>query len=259
MTPSLTLCALTFVPTWAQGAGWGYALSSWVALAMTLRLSPRRLRAQLVVTLCVCGLMGVMMARLWAWAWLPDRALAMLWSPSAPFASLGLLGGGLLGFALMWWRKTHWRLALDVVVTSGALALALARAECHMRGCDFGAPITPASPLAVVYWQPSLATTLLDAGSPLHPMPLYLSLWTLTLTLVVLWRIKQGRGLRAWWIMVAYLVGRLLLEQLRHPLTRGLPWTISMTLMAVALSVLVLGRIAWHYAPHTPKTRLEEG
>ena len=55
------------LPTWPAGAGWGYASGVWVALVMVLLLSPKRLRAELIVTLCVCGLFGVVGARLWAW------------------------------------------------------------------------------------------------------------------------------------------------------------------------------------------------
>lgn len=247
------------LPTWPAGAGWGYASGVWAALVMVLLLSPKRLRAELIVTLCVCGLFGVVGARLWAWLWMSDRALEQLWSWSAPLASLGLLGGAAVGFLVLWWRHPERGLALDVIVPSSALALALARAECHMRGCDFGVVAPASAPLSVIYWQPSLATMLLQAGQPLHPMPLYLSAWTLTLTMIALWRCPGGSGLRAWWIIVAYLTGRLLIEQLRHPLTRGVAWQVSLALMAVTLSVLVLGRLAWHYAPHTLKARLEEG
>lgn len=239
---------------WALGLGYALGLlgpALWLGLGPAPRWSADR--AGRLACLGLCAATGALGARLWPWVWARGwNDWSSLWALSGPLSSVGLMLGAGAGFALYWWRDARWRDALDLFVCLGLFALLCARLECHLRGCDFGAPRASLnSPWAVSYQPPALAG-FFAAGQPLHPLPLYLSGWAaLSLLMGSLLSLRQRPGVRACAVGALYLCGRLSLEVLfRHHLQRDAGWSASLLLGSFSLVGCIGVGLAWRRRPH---------
>ena len=166
-------------------------------------------------------------------------------SPFAGWTFYGGLIGGLLGVALVarWRALSPWRL-LDIFAVAIPFGQALARLGCLAGGCCYGRLAD--WPFGEVPW----AITVDNHGQippellavPLHPAPLYLSLFNLLL-FVGLSRLrarKPAAGVVFATLLLSYGVGRALLEVFRGDSERG-PWFGDVASSAQLTSVLVAG------------------
>lgn len=101
------------------------------------------------------------------------------------FFGIGTLIGGLLA-ALLYTKKAKldFTRALNLIVPYVALAFAIGRIGCFLRGCCFGLPTS--LPWGLVYSENSLAGAVGLAGVPLHPVQLYLVLSNFAIFLILL-------------------------------------------------------------------------
>lgn len=190
-------------------AAWvaGVALGAYVAHRRGLPW--KRVLGLLVASLAV-GVLAARVFDLWiAWAYYaedPSRILAADFSGFSLYG--GLLGAGLVGFALA--RRLDvpvWRLA-DAIVPGIAAGVVLMRFGCLLNGCCFGLPTD--LPWGVVYpagspvWVHQVGTGAgglggLFAGDvlPVHPTPVYEALAALVLAglaLALMRRLPDGAG-----------------------------------------------------------------
>lgn len=100
------------------------------------------------------------------------------------FLGVGTVIGGLLA-ALIYTKKAKLDFAnvMDLIAPYIALAFAIGRIGCFLRGCCFGLPTT--LPWGIVYSKESLAAAAGLAGVPLHPTQLYLVLTNFIIFLIL--------------------------------------------------------------------------
>jgi len=139
----------------------------------------------------------------------------------------GVFYGGLLGaLPVAWWyiRKHGLPLlpTLDVMAPAVALGQAIGRLGCFAAGCCFGAPST--LPWSVIFHnEDAHALVGVPLGVPLHPSPLYESLGTTILLLILLAVLKRRafHGQVAALYLILYAILRFGLEFLRGDVARG--------------------------------------
>ena len=128
------------------------------------------------------------------------------------FFGIGTLIGGLLG-ALIYTKKAKLDFAqvMDLIVPYVALAFAIGRIGCFLRGCCFGTPTS--LPWGIIYSEKSLVAEAGLAGVPLHPTQLYLVLSNLVIFLILL-KINK-------------------LSKLKKPLFKGTPFLLFLFLFSL--------------------------
>ena len=244
-----------------QGLIWALAAS--MTLGIILGWAPRRLRIDRTSALASFGLIGAGMivgARVGWWIMRlmvgGGSDVAALFSVHGGFSSLsGALGatGVVLGLGSMHRRPGEW---LDFFAPLGLLALSIARLGCHVSGCDFGGVVASHSLFSIfaVSHGPASDASLyfaslgLDEMPPLYPFALSMSILTALLvsSLVILSRfLPLAPGRLAGLVVSGYALLRIVMEELRHPITApevafGFnlnQWSALMALVAGALFV----------------------
>lgn len=139
------------------------------------------------------------------------------------FLGIGTLIGGLLA-ALIYTKKAKLDFAnvMDLIAPYIALAFAIGRIGCFLRGCCFGLPTT--LPWGIVYSENSLAGAAGLAGVPLHPTQLYLVLTNFIIFLILLrmntkkLKNKQGKpkGHTFLLFLVLFSLQRILVDFVRY-------------------------------------------
>lgn len=140
----------------------------------------------------------------------------------------GVIWTGVLGGTLtMIWVSRRAGLPVATVLDAAAPALPLAqligRFGCLLAGCCYGAPTT--LPWGIAYHNAEgHARTGVPLDLPLHPAPIYESLYCALVVLpVVLWvrarRKQQGEAILAY--LIVYGLGRSVIETTRGDLVRG--------------------------------------
>lgn len=173
-------------------------------------------------------------------------------SPFAGWTYYGGLLGGLFGIATYarWRGLNTWRV-LDLFALAIPAAQVVARLGCLGAGCCHGRradwPFGVQVPWAVTYDQHGhLSPELLAV--PLHPAPLYLSLFALLL-FVGLTRLKRRGlpdGLLTAGLLIGYGSGRAVFDSFRGDRARGLWLGDSLsTAQLVGLVVVVVGLFLW--------------
>jgi len=143
------------------------------------------------------------------------------------FLSGGVFYGGFIAALLfaVWYIRLHhlpfWKV-VDVYAPAVSLGLGVGRIGCFAAGCDYGKPTTSA--WGVVFSDPfSHEVSGVPLGIPLHPTQLYLSLTSLSIFAILIWR--YSRKSRDGEIFVLYLalyaVARFFIEFLRGDEDRG--------------------------------------
>lgn len=110
------------------------------------------------------------------------------------FFGIGTIIGGLLGASLYTKKsKLDFTQVMNLIAPYIALAFAIGRIGCFLRGCCFGLPTT--LPWGIVYSENSLAGVAGLAGVPLHPAQLYhfLSNFIIFLILLKVNRLKKPK------------------------------------------------------------------
>lgn len=139
-------------------------------------------------------------------------------------ALFGATVGGVLTARIL--KAPMWRLA-DTSFPASLVGIAFARVGCLMRACDYG--VRSELPWAFRYpptssvWRRHLAEGWLGVADPLsdpvHPFPLYLSVWAIAVFLLVwlkprLFGVHPGQ--RAMGAGILWLAGRFVIEFLRQ-------------------------------------------
>lgn len=159
----------------------------------------------------------------------------------------GLLAALIAGVVLVQRYRLPPLRTLDTMIPSLALGQAIGRVGCLLAGCCWGASCD--LPWAITYSDPVAATRLgTPLHQPLHPFPVYESLFDLALYGLLAWwyrrRPAPGRVLATY--LGAYGAGRALLELTRGDAARGfvLDGLLS-TSQAISLGLIVVS-IAMH-------------
>jgi len=136
------------------------------------------------------------------------------------FFGIGTLFGGLLG-ALIYTKKTKLDFAqiMDLIAPYVALAFAIGRIGCFLRGCCFGMPTS--LPWGIVYGENSLAAEAGFAGVPLHPTQLYFVLGNFVIFLILLRinkinKLKKPKGTTFLLFLLLFSLQRILLDFIRY-------------------------------------------
>lgn len=133
--------------------------------------------------------------------------------------------------------------SFDVVVPSLALGQAIGRMGCLMAGCCWGGHCD--LPWAITYTNPIAAENLgTPLHVPLHPFPIYASVFNLGLYLLLAALYKRhpapGRVFATY--MVLYGIGRMLLEMTRGDAVRGFVFNgILSTSQLISLGLILTG------------------
>lgn len=138
---------------------------------------------------------------------------------------------------------------LDVIIPSVALGHAIGRVGCLLAGCCWGAYCT--LPWAITYTDPAAAANVgTPLHVPLHPFPVYSSLFNLALYGFLAWLYRRSPApgtVFASYLMI-YGSGRFLLELTRGDEVRGtiLGGALSTSQgIAVAMVVVGVSLLAW--------------
>lgn len=163
----------------------------------------------------------------------------------------GFLGGLTAGAVLMKRYGLPVLPTIDAIVPSLALGHAIGRVGCLLAGCCWGARCD--LPWAVTYTDPVAATNVgTPLGVPLHPFPVYSSLFNLALWGLLEWLYRRrppaGRVFAAY--LALYGLGRFALEFTRGDASRGFvlggllstSQAIALGMMAAAIAVVVWTR-----------------
>lgn len=134
----------------------------------------------------------------------------------------GFLGGLTAGAVLMRRYALPVLPTIDAIVPSLALGHAIGRIGCLLAGCCWGAHCD--LPWAVTYTDPAAAANVgTPLGVPLHPFPVYSSMFNLALWGVLEWLYRRrppaGRVFATY--LAVYGIGRFLLEFTRGDASRG--------------------------------------
>jgi len=136
------------------------------------------------------------------------------------FFGIGTLFGGLLG-ALIYTKKAKLDFAqiMDLIAPYVALAFAIGRIGCFLRGCCFGMPTT--LPWGIVYSENSLAAEAGFAGVPLHPTQLYHVLCNFIIFLILLRinkinKLKKPKGMTFLLFLLLFSLQRILIDFIRY-------------------------------------------
>ena len=145
--------------------------------------------------------------------------------------------------------------SFDAIAPSIALGHAIGRIGCLMAGCCWGGHC--GLPWAITYTNPIAAHNLgTPLNTPLHPFPIYASLFNfgLYLLLATLYKRRPAPGLVFATYLVLYGIGRILLELTRGDAARGFVFngalstsqliSAGLIIIGVGLFVRVSGRAA---------------
>jgi phosphatidylglycerol:prolipoprotein diacylglycerol transferase len=131
----------------------------------------------------------------------------------------------------------------DALAPSVALGQAIGRVGCLLAGCCWGRECT--MPWAITYTDPAAAANLgTPLGVPLHPFPVYSSLFNLALFGLLAWLFARqpapGRVFATY--LVAYGTGRFALELYRGDVGRGLYFDgLLSTSQLIAIALVAIG------------------
>jgi len=132
------------------------------------------------------------------------------------FFGIGTIIGGLLG-ALLYTKKSklNFTQVMNLIAPYIALAFAIGRIGCFLRGCCFGLPTT--LPWGIVYSENSLAGVAGLAGVPLHPTQLYhfLSNFIIFLILLKVNRLKKPKQTFLLFLLL-FSLQRILIDFIRY-------------------------------------------
>jgi phosphatidylglycerol---prolipoprotein diacylglyceryl transferase len=240
------------LPTYFTCLMVGFSLASFVLRREAVRrgLAPRLLMdlALLVVPLALIGsrIAHVVLVDSVTWQEDPTR---ILWGGGG-FVFYGGAAGGLLSIAVWaWWTGRSAWVYGDCLAPATAFGLAWGRLGCLGGGCCHGKPADwpfgVEVPWSVMYTRASPVSDVLQAV-PLHPAPLYASVFAMAL-FVLLSRIASrqrydGQVMAAF--LVVYGLGRIGLEAVRADVARGLylgGWL--STSQIVSLGAVLLGLV----------------
>lgn len=149
----------------------------------------------------------------------------------------GLIGGVLSAYVYCRKKRVDFWQMFDLVAPLVALAQCIGRIGCFLAGCCYGRPTE--SPLGVVFHESLYAPT----GIRLFPIQIVSSGLNLLnfLFLFFLWKTqKLKKGCVGAIYIIAYSVGRFLLEYFRGDLERGSVGTLS-TSQFISIFTLVIG------------------
>jgi len=134
----------------------------------------------------------------------------------------GFIAAVIAAFILLRRYKLPALASLDVIAPSLALGHTIGRIGCLMAGCCWGGRCN--LPWALTYTNPIAADNLgTPLNVPLHPFPIYASLFNfgLYLFLAALWKRRPAAGRVFATYLVLYGIGRFLLEWTRGDVARG--------------------------------------
>jgi phosphatidylglycerol:prolipoprotein diacylglycerol transferase len=137
--------------------------------------------------------------------------------------------------------------SFDVISPSLALGHAIGRIGCLMAGCCWGAACD--LPWAITYTNPVAAENLgTPLHQPLHPFPVYSSLFNFTLYLVLAYyfRRRPVAGSVFATYLILYGIGRFLLEWTRGDAVRGFLFGGALSTSQVISIVLLLSGVGLH-------------
>ena len=139
--------------------------------------------------------------------------------------------------------------SLDVIAPSIALGHAIGRIGCLMAGCCWGGHCD--LPWAITYTNPIAAENLgTPLNVPLHPFPIYASIFNLGLYLLLaaLYKRRPAPGRVFATYLMLYGIGRILLEFTRGDAVRGFVFNGALStsqLISLALIVIGIGLQVW--------------
>lgn len=246
MHPTLTLSGHGGVPSYELALALGAcALVTAVAGSASIADLPR---ARLFAWLSGTYLAAIVAARLaFAASHWPDadaalRSLVRL--DAVGFASFGAIAlGGLAGRWLAARLGLPFARLAGPLLVGGCLFGAFARLGCFLAGCCHGLPTT--LPWGVTYPQGTPAELAFGPGVAVHPYPLYEAALLTAIAMVA----ARGAGILA--PLVAYLVGRLVLETTRGDVSRWEGFSASQWMALVALVAIALASTCFSRAPRT--------
>lgn len=138
----------------------------------------------------------------------------MLWKGG--LSGVGALLGGIFGvFVFSKHEKINFLRLTDFIIPYVALAFAIGKIGCFLRGCCFGLPTN--LPWGILYAKNSLASAVFDV--PVHPVQLYQSIFTFAIFFILLkfYSInskKQGQTFFLFLILFSFL--RVILDFIRY-------------------------------------------
>lgn len=247
--------AYPVVPTYGIMAGFAVVVCVWMLKRFVPREGlepPRTIKGILIVAMI--SLFGAkMMEILVSWRRMVD-------DPKQILLTLALSGGVMLGGVITgivsgyFWcqrEKIPFLVGLDLLALVGALSMAVARWGCFFSGCCFGKATD--LPWGITY--PEIGHQL-HADLPygvVHPTPIYFSLFSLGLFLILAWRYRHKRfhGQIAYTYLVLYGIGRFFLEFLRGDDERGFLFggllsTSQFLSILLVISASTLGMVLHH-------------
>jgi len=151
----------------------------------------------------------------------------------------GLIGG--LIAVLIYCAKFKIRIVplFDIFAPALALAHGIGRIGCLLGGCCYGIEVAAGHPFAIVYPAASLAA---PAGVPLLAVPLIeaVFLFALSIIMMIVFFACKKPGLCAPIYLLAYPIGRFILEFYRGDIIRGAYWGIT-TSQIISIALFVFG------------------
>lgn len=143
-----------------------------------------------------------------------------------------------------------WQL-LDYMAITACIVHSFGRIGCFMAGCCYGIPTS--RPWGVIYSNPICAADPLDV--PLHPTQLYevLMIGTIGIILFLFRKYKQFNGQWFFIYLIAYSIGRSLIEEYRGDEARGFLFDGSISHSQFISVVLVLIALLGYYMRFTKK------